>query len=277
MNCAAPAPARPARGNDGLAAGLSPVTEGWRLLRRAAACALLLWVCLGLAACSSIIYLPRSGGGDTASGPRGKPYTVRGKTYRPLLSAEGFREEGVASWYGRDFHGKKTANGEIYNMYAMTAAHKILPLGVNVRVTHLANGRSIVVRVNDRGPFVDGRVIDLSYTAATKLNMIGSGTARVRIEALSGARGSSSTASTSSSPPSGRDNLYIQIASLRSEAAAKALVRSLQLGNFGGRTVYEPARKLWRVQAGPFSDLGRAESAVKQLLSRFPGCYVVRD
>lgn len=265
-------PARPARRDDDLAAGRSPVPDGWRLLRRAAACALLLGICLGLAACSSLIYLPQPGGVDTASGPRGKPYTVRGKTYRPLLSADGFREEGVASWYGRDFHGKKTANGEIYNMYAMTAAHKILPLGVSVRVTRLSNGRSIVVRVNDRGPFVDGRVIDLSYTAATKLDMIGSGTARVRIEALRSAQGASSAASSS-----GAGNLYIQIASLRSKAAAKALARGLQLGAFGGRTVFEPARRLWRVQAGPFSDVGRAESAVKQLLSRFPGCYVVRD
>ena len=253
--------------------------DGRRLLRRAVACALLLALCFWLGACSSLIYLPRSDGGDTASGPRGKPYTVRGKTYRPLLSADGFRETGVASWYGRDFHGKKTANGEIYNMYAMTAAHKILPLGVSVRVTHLSNGRSIVVRVNDRGPFVDGRVIDLSYTAATKLDMIGSGTARVRIEALSGQGASSPSAPSSSPPPSstGGGDLYIQIASLRSEAAAKALVRGLKIGRFGGRAIFEPARKLWRVQAGPFSDPGRAESAVRQLLSRFPGCYVVRE
>ena len=85
-----------------------------------------------------------------------KTYTVRGKTYRPYLSADGYRGRRVASWYGRDFHGKTTANGERYNMYAMTAAHKLLPLGTKVRVTHLRNGKSIVVRVNDRGPFVEG-------------------------------------------------------------------------------------------------------------------------
>ena len=94
--------------------------------------------------------------------PGSRPYTVRGKTYYPLKSATGFVEEGTASWYGPGFHGKTTANGETYNQYAMTAAHKILPLGTQVRVTHLGNGRSVVVRVNDRGPFLRGRVIDLS-------------------------------------------------------------------------------------------------------------------
>ena len=128
-----------------------------------------------LAGCGLMDY----GGGG--SGTRGtKTYTVRGKTYRPYLSADGYREDGVASWYGRDFHGKTTANGERYNMYAMTAAHKLLPLGTKVRVTHLRNGKSIVVRVNDRGPFVGDRIIDLSYASAKELGMIGTGTARVR-------------------------------------------------------------------------------------------------
>ena len=131
-----------------------------------------------LAGCGLMDY----GGGG--SGTRGtKTYTVRGKTYRPYLSADGYREDGVASWYGRDFHGKTTANGERYNMYAMTAAHKLLPLGTKVRVTHLRNGKSIVVRVNDRGPFVGDRIIDLSYASAKELGMIGTGTARVRVEA----------------------------------------------------------------------------------------------
>ena len=111
---------------------------------------------------------------------------MRGKTYYPLKSAHGFVEVGTASWYGPGFHGKKTANGERYNQYAMTAAHKILPLGTKVRVTHLGNGRSIIVRVNDRGPFVDDRVIDLSRSAATRLNMMGTGTARVRVQSLGG-------------------------------------------------------------------------------------------
>ncbi len=113
-----------------------------------------------------------------------KPYEVFGERYHPLRSHEGFVEEGIASWYGKDFHGKKTSNGEIYDMYAMTAAHKTLPLGVFVQVTNKANGRQTVVRVNDRGPFVKGRVIDLSYSAARALEVVGPGTAPVRVEAL---------------------------------------------------------------------------------------------
>ncbi len=113
-----------------------------------------------------------------------RPYTINGQTYYPIPSAEGYREEGVASWYGRPFHGKKTASGEIYNMYALTAAHRILPLGTHVRVTNLQNGRSVRVRINDRGPFVRGRIIDLSFSAAKKIGLVGRGTAPVRVEAI---------------------------------------------------------------------------------------------
>ncbi len=113
-----------------------------------------------------------------------KPYKVNGRHYRPLISARGFSQKGLASWYGRDFHGKKTANGETYNMYAMTAAHKTLPLGTWVRVYNLRNKKQAVVRINDRGPFVRNRIIDLSYKAAKKLGVVGPGTAPVKIVAL---------------------------------------------------------------------------------------------
>ena len=136
--------------------------------------------------CAALLAGCGSGSWRKGGVPGTQPYTVRGKTYYPLKSAYGFVEEGVASWYGPGFHGKTTANGERYNQYAMTAAHKLLPLGTRVRVTHLGNGRSIVVRVNDRGPFIGDRVIDLSRAAATRLYMIGPGTARVRIQSLSG-------------------------------------------------------------------------------------------
>ncbi len=95
-----------------------------------------------------------------------RPYQINGVWYYPIPSAEGFREEGYASWYGRDFHGRATACGEPFDMYAMTAAHKILPIGTHVKVTDKRTGRSIIVRINDRGPFVAGRIIDLSYEAA---------------------------------------------------------------------------------------------------------------
>ena len=113
-----------------------------------------------------------------------KPYKVFGKWYQPLPDSKGFRQRGIASWYGKDFHGKKTSNGERYDMYAMTAAHKTLPLGTYVRVYNLENNRQVEVRINDRGPFVRGRIIDLSYSAAKEIGIVGPGTARVEVVAL---------------------------------------------------------------------------------------------
>ncbi|HEY0802323.1 MAG TPA: septal ring lytic transglycosylase RlpA family protein, partial [Steroidobacteraceae bacterium] len=111
-------------------------------------------------------------------------YDVFGKRYFVLSSNVGYVERGVASWYGPGFHKVRTSNGETYDMYAMTAAHRTLPLPVFVRVTNLQNGRSVVVRVNDRGPFVGNRIIDLSYTAASKLGMLRNGTAMVEVRSL---------------------------------------------------------------------------------------------
>lgn len=110
------------------------------------------------------------------------PYTVLGKTYRVLPDSTGYKERGDASWYGTKFHGQKTSNGEEYDLYQMTAAHKTLPIPCYVKVTNLDNGKQVVVRVNDRGPFHDGRIIDLSYAAAAKLGY--GGTARVEVEAI---------------------------------------------------------------------------------------------
>ena len=119
-------------------------------------------------------------------GSRGNPpfYEVFGNRYYVLESSAGFRERGIASWYGRDFHGKRTSGGEPYDMHDMTAAHKTLPIPTWVEVTNLENGKTVVVKVNDRGPFVDGRIIDLSYRAAENLDMIRHGTARVQVRAL---------------------------------------------------------------------------------------------
>jgi rare lipoprotein A len=117
----------------------------------------------------------------------GNPYLIDGIRYTPQSSSKGHTEEGIASWYGDDFHGKATANGECYNMYAFTAAHRTLPLPTVVRVTNLENNKSVVVKVNDRGPFARGRIIDLSYAAAQSIGMVGKGTAPVRVEAIGGA------------------------------------------------------------------------------------------
>jgi len=113
-----------------------------------------------------------------------KPYTVLGRTYTPLAGDVAFRQRGMASWYGRQFHGNRTANGETYDMFAMTAAHPILPIPSYVRVTNLRTGRSVIVRVNDRGPFKHDRVIDLSYAAAAKLGIAAAGTGEVEVERI---------------------------------------------------------------------------------------------
>ncbi len=137
---------------------------------------LMLTACLLLASCSS---KPQNSVRGTNT------YTVRGDTYHPLQTGEGYIEDGIASWYGPGFHGKKTANGERYNQNALTAAHKTLPLGTVVRVTNLENDKSIILRINDRGPFKYGRVIDVSRRAAHILDMHDSGTAKVRVVAIS--------------------------------------------------------------------------------------------
>jgi rare lipoprotein A len=113
-----------------------------------------------------------------------KPYRVGKTWYQPVSDAKGYRERGIASWYGKKFHGRKTSSGETYNMYAMTAAHKTLPLGTHLSVINLNNSKNVIVRINDRGPFVRGRIIDLSYSAAKKLEIVSSGTAPVEIMAL---------------------------------------------------------------------------------------------
>ena len=113
-----------------------------------------------------------------------RPYSALGKNYTPMTSVQPFRQRGLASWYGKRYHGQKTSSGEVYDMYAMTGAHPTLPIPSYVRVTNVANGKSVVVRINDRGPFKSDRVIDLSYVAAYKLGYIQAGQARVEVESI---------------------------------------------------------------------------------------------
>jgi rare lipoprotein A len=113
-----------------------------------------------------------------------RPYVVMGRSYTPMTRIEPYKARGIATWYGRRYHGKPTSSGEPYDMYAMTAAHTVLPIPSYVRVTNVANGKSVVVRVNDRGPFIGDRLIDLSYTAAHKLGIIGSGSGMVEVESI---------------------------------------------------------------------------------------------
>ena len=155
-----------------------------RALAAAASAVLVVFVfvsgCASLSSSGKVsLYDRRYEGGEGSSGMEHRAPLAR---LSPEVSSKEL--EGIASWYGPDFHGRRTANGEIYNMYGMTAAHKTLPFDTMLRVTNLENGRSVVVRVNDRGPYAKGRIIDLSKSAAEKLQMIGPGTARVRLEVL---------------------------------------------------------------------------------------------
>jgi len=163
----------------------------FRLIRLAHVLALIIPLSLVFGCTSKT---PTGRGGESAGGKTGKkgprtpgtqrPYVINGVTYYPIPSAIGYVEQGIASWYGEPFHGKKTANGETYNMYGDTAAHKTLPMNAVMLVKNLENGRSTLVRINDRGPFVEERIIDLTYTKAQELDIVGKGTARVEIVAM---------------------------------------------------------------------------------------------
>ncbi len=150
------------------------------------------------------------------------PYTVFGKTYHLLPTSEGYTAEGLASWYGTKFHGKQTSNGEIYDLNLMTAAHKTLPIPCYVRVTNRQNGRSAIVRVNDRGPFHSDRVIDLSYAAAVKLGFADSGTAPVFIEAVV-----PDAPNDDSIVPAPNSNWYLQAGAFQNQSAAAELGKKL--------------------------------------------------
>ncbi len=201
-----------------------------------------------------------------------RPYTVRGRTYTPLQSAAGYSETGLASWYGDDFHGDKTASGEIYNMYAFTAAHKVLPLGTKVRVVNLDNGRSVNLRINDRGPFVRGRIIDVSRVAAEKLEMLNTGTARVRVETLGAVAGVRKGGDIS-----GR--FYVQVASFLRRENAYSLLRKLKRNYPSSRvtSVVLNGKKYWRVQAGVYSSLSHATTGQKKLERIYPSSFVIAD
>lgn len=193
-----------------------------------------------------------------------QPYTVNGRIYQPMASCEGFEQEGVASWYGADFHGKKTSSGEIYDMHAMTAAHKTLPLGTSLRVTNQSNGRQVVVRVNDRGPFVGNRILDLSYAAAQRLGVVGPGTAPVRIEALGVARTDARgnvTYQTVSSYDAG--SYAVQIGAFTMDENARRLADRYrrELGHASVRTGRVDGRLFYRVWVGRYDSLSAAYAA----------------
>lgn len=207
-------------------------------------------------------------------------YVVFGRRYHVLPDATDFREHGDASWYGTKFHGRRTSSGEPYDMYAMTAAHKNLPLPSYVRVTNLRNSKSVVVRVNDRGPFHDGRIIDLSYAAALKLDVVSTGTAPVEIEVLDPQTAAPATrvadikpsAAVESSgesdtvPPT--DALFIQLGAFTQADNALALKGKLEVADIRPvRIEQQPADGLFRVRLGPFPGASAADDIALRLVA----------
>lgn len=212
-----------------------------------------------------------------------RPYTIGGIMYYPLSDAYGYEESGIASWYGKDFHGKPTANGEIYDMNGVTAAHKTLPLGTMVEVTRLDNGSKIVTRVNDRGPFVAERIIDLSYGTARKLDIVGAGTARVRVVALAEGKAGSGGAPVPSQPlpDFAHGTFYVQTGAFAETANASKVRESLTASNHKVRLQPHTApdgTRLTRAQVGPFGDMDSAKAALATLRDNgYAGSFIVAD
>ena len=213
-----------------------------------------------------------------------RPYVALGKSYTPLITPGDYKKRGIASWYGKKFHGQPTSTGEIYDMYGMTAAHTTLPIPSYVRVTNLGNGKSVVVRVNDRGPFLHERVIDLSYTAAYKLGIIGKGSAEVEVESVGadaaviipmdseGVRSEPlppEAVPITAAAPVG--NVYLQLGAFKSQQSAESFVTRMRAEFEGsGKQVvlYQKNDDLMRVHLGPYAGQEDARTAADQVQSR---------
>lgn len=194
-----------------------------------------------------------------------KPYSLFGQSYTPLVTATTHKEIGIASWYGNKFHGHLTSNGETYNMFAMTAAHKTLPLPSYVKVTNLDNMKSAIVRVNDRGPFHRDRIIDLSYSAASKLDMLKQGTARVQLELVQ----SPAMLAQANTP----QHCFIQVFASADNAKLSALQRQIQQQQ-AMPTEIQPASGIFRLLVGPTTDKQQAQRWLNTLRSgSFPSAY----
>ncbi|EMD84549.1 septal ring lytic transglycosylase RlpA family protein [Pacificimonas flava] len=236
----------------------------------------------------ALIALSACGGGggrglDTSvSGPVkvGNPYKVRGRWYYPKDDRD-YRETGMASWYGPNFKGRPTANGERFDPSGLSAAHKTLPLPSFVRVENLNNGREVTVRVNDRGPFAENRIIDLSRRAAQLLDMEGAGLARVRVTRVYPSdEEKRALAALAPEPPQrvegGAGDLYVQVAALSEAARARAMAAGL--GRFGPAAVYEIPGGIQRVRLGPFLTMAEAETVLANVRrAGYTEARVVRD
>ncbi len=211
-----------------------------------------------------------------------RPYTVMGKEYYPTVVRVGDTFKGVASWYGSDFHGRSTSNGEAFDMYAMSAAHKTLPMNTVVKVTNIANNSEVIVRINDRGPFVESRIIDLSYAAAERIGMHRTGTAPVMLEVLGFEPTSMRTIDMATLSKGPRESVlgsfFVQIGSFErfeGAMATKEKYRSYQGYSAILKDTEYNNRRLFRVWLGGF----KSEAEARDFISRgqFPGSFIVRE
>jgi rare lipoprotein A len=202
----------------------------------------------------------------------GKPYYVKGKVYRPLLTALGYQEKGIASWYGPSFHGRQTSCGEVFDMHKPTAAHRLLPMHTKISVTNLENGKSVILTVNDRGPFVSGRVLDLSYAAAKKLAMTGKGLARIQIRTQGPVEGQRE------GDLSGE--FCVHVGSFESREDAFELLRDMKSLGYKS-SILKVVRAdrggevLWRVEVGPYRSMSDADKAEVRVAKDYPSAFVV--
>lgn len=202
----------------------------------------------------------------------GPIYEVYGQPYKVLASSHGYKERGVASWYGRKFHGRMTSSQEPYDMHQLTAAHKSLPLPTYVKVRNLKNNKTVIVRVNDRGPFVDNRIIDLSYAAARRLDMVNDGTSLVEVTAISfddPAEPATATASPGELPAADTaSKVYVQVGAFGERDNAERRYRMLNGQGIGNAFVHRDEAsdpELYRVRIGPIDDVDQYDAVVAQL------------
>lgn len=216
------------------------------------------------------------------------PYTVNGQTYDLLPSCIGYHERGIASWYGSKFHGGRTSDGDTYDMYAMTAASKVLPLPCYVRVTNLQNGENVIVKVNDRGPFVPNRIIDLSYAAAARIGMLGSGTALVDVISVTpggaaiGAAPESGAPAESATPPAGtvgNPQIYVQVGAFVNESNATRMLARLKAAAIGPAFILNQNQNglsFYKVRIGPVPGVDQVDALTAKLSGLgFPSVQVV--
>ncbi len=252
-------------------------------------CAFVLTCLLGLGGCTFGVPIGERGQAGPSSSPgsgQGNPssYVVFGQRYHVMDSSAGFKQRGIASWYGTKFHGRRTSSGEIYNMHAMTAAHKTLPIPVHVHVRNLDNGRTAVVRVNDRGPFIPGRIIDLSFAAAKKLGVTLPGTANVEITVVEPGQTSPTQvvrAVPLADPLEKEIPLFVQMGSFSNPLNANNLMQNLIAANESAVRISRldtDQGPFYRVQVGPLFDIDEANAIMQRLRDKgFDAARIVVD